>query len=90
LRRCFFWSSVTGMTAWNPALARLAADEYALSAIALPGRTSLTNLKDFCWWHHHVVLRELGWTLTAHPDGTSQITNPKGKTIRSHSPPAAA
>jgi hypothetical protein len=36
------------------------------------GRTSLANLKDYCWWHHHVVLHELGWTLTAHPDGTSQ------------------
>jgi hypothetical protein len=51
------------------------------------GTTSLTNLKDYCWWHHHVVLHELGWTLTAHPDGTSQVTSPAGKTIRSHSPP---
>jgi hypothetical protein len=52
------------------------------------GRTSLTNLTDYCWWHHHVVLHELGWTLTAHPDGTSQVTSPDGKIIRSHSPPA--
>jgi Domain of unknown function (DUF222) len=51
------------------------------------GHTSLTNLKDYCWWHHHVVLHELGWTLTVHPDGTSQVTSPDGKTIRSHSPP---
>ena len=51
------------------------------------GRTSLTNLKDHCYWHHHVVLHQLGWTLTAHPDGTSQVTSPTGKTIRSHSPP---
>jgi hypothetical protein len=51
------------------------------------GRTSLSNLKDYCWWHHHVVLHQLGWTLTAHPDGTSQVTSPTGKTIRSHSPP---
>ena len=51
------------------------------------GRTSLTNLKDYCWWHHHVVLHELGWTLTVHPDGTSRVTSPGGKTIRSHSPP---
>jgi hypothetical protein len=51
------------------------------------GPTSLTNLKDYCWWHHHVVLHELGWKLTAHPDGTSQVTSPSGKTIRSHSPP---
>jgi len=51
------------------------------------GRTSLANLKDYCWWHHHVVLHELGWTLTMHPDGTSQVTSPAGKIIRSHSPP---
>jgi hypothetical protein len=51
------------------------------------GRTSLTNLKDYCHWHHHVVLHQLGWTLTAHADGTSQVTSPAGKIIRSHSPP---
>ena len=51
------------------------------------GHTSLDNLKGYCWWHHHVVLHELGWTLTVHPDGTSQVTSPDGKTIHSHSPP---
>jgi Domain of unknown function (DUF222) len=51
------------------------------------GQTSLANLKDYCWWHHHVVLHQLGWTLQAHPDGTSQVTSPAGKVIRSHSPP---
>ncbi len=50
------------------------------------GTTSLANLKDY-WWHHHVVLHELGWELTAHPDGTSQVTSPTGKTIHSHGPP---
>jgi len=34
-----------------------------------------------------VVLHQLGWTLTTNPDGTSQVTSPAGKTIRSHSPP---
>ena len=51
------------------------------------GRTSLTGLKNYCWWHHHVVLHQLGWTLTIHPDGTSQVRSPDGKVIRSHSPP---
>ncbi len=51
------------------------------------GHTSLTNLKDYCWWHHHVVLHELGWTLTVHPDGTSQVQSPDGTIIRSNSPP---
>jgi hypothetical protein len=53
------------------------------------GTTSLTNLKNYCWWHHHVVLHEQGWTLTVHPDGTSQATSPDGRTIHSHRPPPA-
>ena len=53
------------------------------------GPTSLAGLKDYCWWHHHVVLHQLGWTLTVHPDGTSEVTSPGGKIIRSHSPPPA-
>jgi Domain of unknown function (DUF222) len=51
------------------------------------GRTSLGGLKSYCWWHHHAVLHELGWELTVHPDGTSQVKSPGGKIIRSHSPP---
>jgi hypothetical protein len=51
------------------------------------GRTSLTNLKDYCHWHHQVVLHQMGWTLTVHPDGTSQVKSPNGKIICSHSPP---
>jgi hypothetical protein len=53
------------------------------------GTTSLANLKNYCWWHHHVVLHEQGWTLTVHPDGTSQATSPDGRTIHSHRPPPA-
>ncbi len=51
------------------------------------GHTSLTNLKGKCHWHHHVLLHRLGWTLTVHPDGTSQARSPAGRTIRSHGPP---
>ncbi|MGH3258407.1 MAG: DUF222 domain-containing protein [Streptosporangiaceae bacterium] len=53
------------------------------------GHTSLVNLKDYCHWHHHVVLHQMGWQLTVHPDGTSQVKSPGGKIIRSHSPPPA-
>jgi hypothetical protein len=51
------------------------------------GRTSLVNIKDFCCWHHHVLLHQLGWKLIVHPDGTTQARSPAGKVIRSHSPP---
>jgi hypothetical protein len=30
----------------------------------------------------------MGWRLIVHPDGTSQVTSPAGKIIRSHSPPS--
>ena len=51
------------------------------------GHTSLAGLKNYCWWHHHVVLHQMGWQLTVYPDGTSQVKSPSGKIIRSHSPP---
>jgi hypothetical protein len=51
------------------------------------GPTSLINLKGFCIWHHDVLLHQLGWVITVHPDGTSQARSPAGKTIRSHNPP---
>ena len=51
------------------------------------GRTSLAGLKNYCHWHHHVMLHQMGWTLIVHPDGTSQVRSPTGKIIRSHSPP---
>ncbi len=51
------------------------------------GHTSLADLKLHCWWHHHVVLHQMGWQLTVHPDGTSEVRSPGGKIIRSHSPP---
>ena len=53
------------------------------------GHTSLAGLKLYCHWHHHVVLHQMGWTLTVHPDGTSEVKSPGGKIIRSHSPPPA-
>ncbi len=43
------------------------------------GPTSLVNLKGGCHWHHHVLLHQLGWQLTVHPDGTSQARSPAGQ-----------
>jgi hypothetical protein len=51
------------------------------------GRTSLTGLRDYCHWHHHVLLHRMGWQPIAHPDGTSEVRSPGGKIIRSHGPP---
>jgi hypothetical protein len=52
------------------------------------GHTSLTNLKTFCKFHHHVVFHKWGWKLSVRSDGTCQVTSPDGRRIiRSHGPP---
>src|ERR1017187_2367972 len=55
------------------------------------GVTSLENCILLCWYHHHVVIHRMGWTLVRHPDGTTMAWNrDKSKVLRSHSPPARA
>jgi Domain of unknown function (DUF222) len=55
------------------------------------GVTSLDNCILLCWYHHHVVIHRMGWTLVRHPDGTTTAWNrDKTKVLRSHSPPARA
>jgi hypothetical protein len=55
------------------------------------GVTSLDNCILICWFHHHVMIHEMDWTLVRHPDGTTMAWNrDKTKTLRSHSPPARA
>jgi len=51
------------------------------------GATSVTGLKNYCFFHHHVLIHRQGWTLKSFPDGTSEARSPDGKTIiRSHEP----
>ncbi len=55
------------------------------------GETSLENCILLCWFHHHVMIHRMGWTLVRHPDGTTMAWNrDKSKVLRSHSPPARA
>jgi hypothetical protein len=55
------------------------------------GVTSLDNCILLCWYHHHIVIHKMGWTLVRHPDGTTTAWNrDKSKVLRSHSPPARA
>ncbi len=55
------------------------------------GLTSLDNCILVCWYHHHVAIHRMGWTLTRHPDGTTTAWNrDHTKVLRSHSPPARA
>ncbi|MGD0069695.1 MAG: DUF222 domain-containing protein, partial [Streptosporangiaceae bacterium] len=55
------------------------------------GVTSLDNCILLCFFHHHVMIHRMGWTLVRHPDGTTMAWNrDKSKVLRSHSPPARA
>ncbi len=51
------------------------------------GPTSLGNLYDMCWFHHHVVVHRWGWTITARGDGTLQARAPDGKVYTGHTRP---
>ena len=53
------------------------------------GPTSVTDCALFCFFHHHVVIHQWGWTVVLNPDGTTTAWNTdKTKVIHSHSPPA--
>jgi Domain of unknown function (DUF222) len=42
------------------------------------GQTSLTNLENLCWWHHHVLIHQKGWSAELNGDGTSTLRRPDG------------
>ena len=52
------------------------------------GKTSLRDCVLLCWFHHQVVIHQLGWTLVLNPDGTTTAWNKDHtKTLHSHGPP---
>jgi hypothetical protein len=54
------------------------------------GETSVANCVLVCNFHHDVCIHRRGWTLTLHPDGTTEARSPDGRQIlRSHPPPDA-
>ncbi len=53
------------------------------------GKTRLKDLVLLCHYHHQVCIHRLGWTLTLHPDGTTEARSPQGEILRSHGPPSA-
>ena len=64
-------------------------DVHHLRHQADGGETSLTNCILVCQFHHDVCIHRRGWTLTLHPDGTTEARSPDGRHIlRSHAPPA--
>ncbi len=51
------------------------------------GPTSLENIYDLCWFHHHIVVHRWGWTITTRGDGTLRARSPDGKVYPDHSRP---
>jgi hypothetical protein len=63
-------------------------DVHHLRHQADGGETSLENCVLVCQFHHDVCIHRRGWTLTLHPDGTTEARSPDGRQIlRSHAPP---
>ena len=55
------------------------------------GKTSVKDCVLLCFFHHHVMIHRMGWTLVLNPDGTTTAWNPgKSKVLHSHGPPARA
>jgi hypothetical protein len=52
------------------------------------GKTSTEDCGLFCWFHHHVTIHEMGWTVVLNPDGTTTAYSPdRTKILHSHGPP---
>lgn len=65
-----------------------ACEVHHLTHKADGGKTSVKDCALFCWYHHHVVIHQMGWTVELNPDGTTTAWNPdKTKVLHSHSPP---
>jgi uncharacterized protein DUF222/HNH endonuclease len=54
------------------------------------GATSLGNCILLCSFHHLILVHRWGWTISLNADGTRTARSPDGRTLHSHSPPAAA
>ncbi|MDQ2812318.1 MAG: 13E12 repeat family protein [Actinomycetota bacterium] len=63
---------------------------HHLTHQARGGKTSVNDCALFCWYHHHIVIHEMGWTVVLNRDGTTTAYSPdKTKILHSHDPPPA-
>ena len=66
-------------------------DVHHLRHKRIGGETSVDNCVLLCQFHHDVCIHRQGWTLTMHPDGSTEARNRNGtKIIRSHAPPGSS
>jgi Domain of unknown function (DUF222) len=51
------------------------------------GATAVENLYDLCYYHHHVLVHQKGWTIITRPDGTLEARSPDGRVYTQHTRP---
>ncbi|MBV9445967.1 MAG: DUF222 domain-containing protein [Streptosporangiaceae bacterium] len=51
------------------------------------GPTAVENLYDLCYYHHHILVHQKGWTIRTRPDGTLEATSPDGRVFTEHTRP---
>jgi len=65
-----------------------ACEVHHVTHLADGGTTSVDGCALYCFFHHHVVIHQWGWTVTLNPDGTTTARSPDGtKILHSHGPP---
>ncbi|HEX6521365.1 MAG TPA: DUF222 domain-containing protein [Streptosporangiaceae bacterium] len=51
------------------------------------GATAVDNLYDLCYYHHHILVHQKGWTIKTRPDGTLEARSPDGRVFTEHTRP---
>jgi hypothetical protein len=67
-----------------------ACEVHHLTHKADGGKTSIKDTILFCFFHHQVMIHQMGWTVVLNPDGTSAWNKDRTKVLHSHSPPSRA
>ena len=68
-----------------------ACEVHHVTHLADGGTTSVDGCALYCFFHHHVVIHQWGWTVALNPDGTTTARSPDGtKILHSHGPPPRA
>jgi len=78
-------SSGSGETA--PGQDTWATEPHHVTHRADHGPTAVENLYDLCYYHHHILVHQKGWTIKTRPDGTLEATSPDGRVFTEHTRP---
>jgi len=77
------WPTGCGQPTW-------ATEPHHVTHRADHGPTAVENLYDLCYYHHHILVHQKGWTIKTRPDGTLEATSPDGRVYTEHTRPPPA